>query len=293
MSIPNKALRNLGLTISLALGLSLPTITLQAAVATFEDLTPARAYGGPGGGFFENGQNMTVVSSGPGSFSGTDFVNQFSSGSATFNNVWNDPGDFWSGFAYSNTSDTTTAGFTNQYSAFPGGGAGGSDNYAIGYTASAQIDFASPTQILGAYFTNTTYAALSMLNGDPFAKQFGGVTGDDPDFFKLLINGLDDTGNIVGTVEYFLADYRFADNALDYVVDTWEYVALDSLGAVSALSFGFESSDVGGFGINTPTYFALDDLTPVPLPASLWLLISAVAALFAIGRRKSGQVRAQ
>jgi hypothetical protein len=39
------------------------------------------------------------------------------------------------------------------------------------------------------------------------------------------------------------------------------------------------SSDVGAFGINTPTYFAIDDITPVatpvPLPAAPLILVPA------------------
>jgi hypothetical protein len=48
------------------------------------------------------------------------------------------------------------------------------------------VSFTSPTPVTvtGAYFTNTTYAALSMLSGDSFAKKFGGASGDDPDWFK-------------------------------------------------------------------------------------------------------------
>jgi hypothetical protein len=36
-----------------------------------------------------------------------------------------------------------------------------------------------------------TYAALSMRDGDGFAKQFGGASGDDPDYFLLTITGRD------------------------------------------------------------------------------------------------------
>ena len=42
----------------------------------------------------------------------------------------------------------------------------------------------------GAYFTNTTYTALSMLNGDGFAKQFGGASGTDADWYNITIEGL-------------------------------------------------------------------------------------------------------
>ena len=61
------------------------------------------------------------------------------------------------------------------------------------------------------------------------------------------------------------------DSADDFILDTWAFVALDSLGIVAALKFALSSSDVGAFGINTPTYFAIDNVQPVPVPAALWL----------------------
>ena len=76
---------------------------------------------------------------------------------------------------------------------------------------------------------------------------------------------------VTGEVEFYLADYRFADNGEDYIVDTWEYIDLSSLGAVKSLEFGLSSSDVGDFGMNTPAYFALD--TVVPEPSSMALMV--------------------
>ena len=122
-----------------------------------------------------------------------------------------------------------------------------------------------------------------MLNGDQFAKQFGGPTGDDPDFFSVTLTGVDGGGAETGAVTFFLADYRFADNSLDYVVNDWQKVDLTPLGAARSIGLSFASSDVGQFGINTPTYVALDDLTLVPEPASLALL--AVGGLLLRRRR--------
>jgi hypothetical protein len=128
------------------------------------------------------------------------------------------------------------------------------------------------------FVTNTTYAALSMLEGDGWAKQFGGDTGNDADWFKLTAYGTDAAGQVVdASVEIYLADYRFADNSLDYILDTWAYLDLSELAAAGAqsLHFNVSSSDVGSSGMNTPAYFAMDDLTyttpaqAVPEPASL------------------------
>jgi len=180
----------------------------------------------------------------------------FTSGGITFLN----DGSF-SGFSASTTMDSTTPGFGNQYSNITGSGTGGSAGFGIAFSDST-IVLSTPRTVLGAEFTNTTYAALSMRDGD----------------------AIDDLGGSTGFVELMLADYRFADGALDFILDQWVFLDLTGLGIVSELRFGFESSDVGTFGINTPTYFAIDNLVTAPEPGLTLLLGLGLAAL-ASGRR--------
>ena len=195
-------------------------------------------------------------------------------------------GGVYAGWSYSNVNDTTTAGFGNQYAAFTGTGLGGSGNYAIGY-GSGPVTFAAGQRPTSVYLTNTTYAALSMLQGDSFAKKFGGASGNDADFFDVTFtgrSGVAGTGDVTGSVTFRLADYTFADNALDYVVRNWTQIDLTPLGNAASMNLSFASSDVGDFGINTPVYVAVDNLVTVPEPASLAGL--AVAGGLLLRRRK-------
>jgi hypothetical protein len=235
---------------------------------------------------------------------GQDSAGGFTSRGASFNNVYTDFGGgfyVWDGFAYSNVVDTTTAGFGNQYAAYhlPGGGGDHSTQYGIcfsfNYSGSTVVDsfarIALPagTRPESIRLTNTTYTALAMRDGDGFAKKFGGVTGDDPDFFRLLIQGRDSSNHLTGTVEFYLADYRFADPALDYIVSQWTSVDLSSLREMTtALTFQLTTSDVGEFGSNTPSYFALDNLavTAVPEPLSL-CLVGGLAGTVWFWRRRN------
>ncbi|HIG70115.1 MAG: DUF4465 domain-containing protein [Myxococcales bacterium] len=209
----------------------------------------------------------------------------FSSGGITFLN----DGSF-SGFSASTTMDTTTPGFTNQYSNITGAGAGGSSGFGIAFSNST-IVLPTPQVVSGAEFTNTTYAALSMLDGDSFAKQFGGSGGSDPDFFRLLVEGIDDLGSSTGIIELMLADYRFVDDSLDFVLDEWVFLDLAGLGVVSELRFDFESSDFGMFGINTPAYFAIDNLVTIPEPGHAMLIGLGLMALASLRNWGLGVLR--
>ncbi len=231
-------------------------------------------------------------------YNGSDGAGGFHSQGVFFNNTFTDYGGgfyAWSGWSVSNTTDTTTPGYLNQYSAFPGGGAGGSAFYAVAWesqSGDAYLELPPGTSVEAMRVTNTTYAALSMLYGDSFAKKFGGPTGEDPDWFKVIVTGLDEHNAPIGQVEFYLADYRFADHTLDYVLDEWMLVDLTSLSAARKLSFGLESSDVGGFGMNTPAYFAMDRLVFVPEPGSaLAVWLGGMALLVRRRRRKEESPR--
>lgn len=250
------------------------TVISTAAVIDFGDLTvPAIGY--------ENGANL---------------AGNFTSGGASFSNSYNSTFDSWDGFSYSIKGDTTTAGYLNQYSVITGGGsdaAGGAvpgNVFAVGYTG-----FPSPTislspsasRPLSLRVTNTTYTALSMQNGDMFAKKFGGSSGNDPDFLKLTVTAVGAGNSLLGSLDVFLADFRFADNAQDYILRDWSLVDLSSFGGgVSELQFTLASSD-NSFGfMNTPSYFAIDNVIAVPEPGTAALLLIGCIA-FGARRRRS------
>jgi hypothetical protein len=205
-------------------------------------------------------------------WNGSDGSGGFVSGSAHFSNYYDTTYYSWEDFAYSNMTDTAAEGWGAQYNAITGSGEGGSANYAVGYVGwlgVPTITLDNAGVIDGLYVTNTNYAYYSMLNGDMFAKKFGGETGDDEDWFLLTITGKDGDGAATGSVDFYLADYRFADNGLDYIVDTWSFIDLGSLGQVKSLEFTLSSSDVGEWGMNTPASFALDSIVPEPATIAL------------------------
>jgi hypothetical protein len=231
-------------------------------VAGFEDLPlsvpPMEAYAGPGGGAYYNG---------------SDGAGGFSTGGVRFGNDYNADWMSWAGWAYSTTSDVETAGFGNQYSAFPGGAADG-NVYGVTFAPSVielPTGYRAPVSLKVA---NTTYAALSMRDGDMFAKKFGDdpatpdvVETDFPDWYKLIITATGLSIERLESMEIYLADFRGPDEA-DFIADQWIEVDLTLLydgfassgDHVATLEFSLESSDIGDFGMNTPAYIAIDEL---------------------------------
>lgn len=196
-------------------------------------------------------------------WNGSDLSGSFKSSDITFYNTYTKStyGDYWNGFVYSNTTDVSTGGYANQYSAITGKGYEGSANYAVCYPyPSAIAEYKATTKTSGFYVTNSTYAYLSMKNGDPFAKKFGGPSGNDPDYFKLMIEALDADGKPVDTIYFYLADFRSVDNSKDYILNKWTWVDLSNLKEAKKLRFSLSSSDNSYGFMNTPGYFCMDDL---------------------------------
>jgi len=202
---------------------------------------------------------------------GSDGSGGFSSGNIFVANSYNENYGSWSGWAISNTTDTLTPGFMNQYSSITGGGVDGSSTYAVSFFASNMVltGEGAGKVVDGMYITNNTYAYLSMRDGDQFAKKFGGVDGNDPDFFLLTIKKYFNGALSTDSIDFYLADYRFEDNSQDYIVDEWTYLDLSSLGNVDSLQFTLMSSDTSSFGFNTPGYFCVDNVTTTDVLASL------------------------
>jgi hypothetical protein len=161
-------------------------------------------------------------------------------------------GGSWRGFAISSLTDSLTGGWFNQYSTIAGHGAAGSQQFALVFdTASIYLPQSHGKQKpVSVMITNSTYAYFDMLDGSDFSDAF-----EDGDWFKVVFKGFD--GDVqTGKVEFYLADCRDGKNTL---VREWTEVNLRKLGQPELITIGFESSDVGEWGINTPKYVCLDN----------------------------------
>ena len=211
-----------------------------------------------------DGSDYSGTSDGFGLF---DTIIEFNSHqfSSQYDTTWGASGGYWSeGWAFSNRTADTSVG--DAFSSYAGGAYSGS-NYAIGQNGSEIILAGGVSPELR--ITNVNYAAYSMLNGDSFGKEFGsqydangsldGTDGEDWFLLKILCYNLSDV--LVDSVELYLADYRFADNTQDYIQKDWTTVSLNSSETLGRLKFSLTSSDEGQWGMNTPAFFAIDDLS--------------------------------
>ena len=224
------------------------------------------------GTILEGFENVTLnpESYDNGSSGNGDFVFSGSILSNFYDDIWGS----WNGFSISNITDNTTAGWGNQYSTFTGAGMN-SENYAVFYPDGyISGNVSSADYSIDSFFvTNTTFAAISMRDGDAIGKKFGSIYAADgttidgtngEDYLKLWIFGYESEAINAqkDSVLVLLADYRFSDNAQDFILDKWQKVDLTSFNfPVLKVTFRIESSDIGVWGINTPTYFSIDNIT--------------------------------
>lgn len=165
----------------------------------------------------------------------------------------------WEGFTISQV-DTDTM---NVFSCVAKGGVQGEGTpYAIGYYSdyvSSTLGYASNMILFNeVYYPEYVYICQ---NSNTFEAISNGLTPankfTEKDSLVLTISGIDDEWHDTQQVVYFLALGREFNQG-------WVKVDLSSIGATKGLSFRIRSTDVGQWGTNTPTYFALDKLTINP-----------------------------
>lgn len=180
------------------------------------------------------------------------------------------------GMFISQYNDMETVGYQNQCSVFCRdektgfGGHGGSKTFGLGFGHCDSIPSAYSTDnrpeirftdskkeavIDHAYIANTTYAALSMRDGDGFNKAF---SYQGRSWFAWTATGYKADGSQSASVVFYLADFRTA--GAGGIVTGWNKVDLTPLGEVNKVVFNLHSSDTGTYGMNTPSYFAIDDI---------------------------------
>lgn len=187
----------------------------------------------------------------------------FLSGSYKFHNGAKPNQNYFYDCMYSNETATTYSGLQDQWRNIVGKGYDNSENYGISYPQEGTIDVMNKENgdnIRGFYVTNTAWVYDAVKKGDGMSDVAGSFQKGD--YFKLIIKGKK-ADNTESQVEYYLADYRAENEADHYVLDTWQWVDLSSLGEVKSVSFKMEGTKKNNWGLTTPTYFAFDNFNGV------------------------------
>lgn len=187
-------------------------------------------------------------------------------------------GSYWSGFVLTRSKDLTDysqstddSWINHDCTSMSGGGiVGVGTPYVVGYwnssegiepeSPSLKIEMADASAFEAEYVwvNNTSYTYYAIKDGTPWSKTF--AAGD---WYKVEFYGVTTEGTVVGPVEQYLADYRADSDVNHYIIKDWTVVNLLPLNAKGSLKYIYlqmQSSDVGQWGINTPTYVALDRL---------------------------------
>ena len=240
-----------GLYVDMNISVSGEEVIINVGTATFDDVT----------------LNASGI------WTGANENNLMVSGGWFFTNTYWPAYSAWGGFTASNHTDMTQTGLNAQYTAATGAGFDGSDQYGVAYVMGYGVPtdvYAADGQehtVTGFYVTNNLWAYNHILEGETGVTPFGGTSGNDPDWFKLTATGKNAAGQTVGTAEFYLADYRFENNDEDYVLNTWEWFDLSTLGAVQTISFELSSTKNNTYGMVTPAYFCLENFNgEAPLP---------------------------
>lgn len=124
------------------------------------------------------------------------------------------------------------------------------DGYSSSYTTAPSFYFSDGISrvIDHMYVAPTTYVLNVEKNGNGMASALG-----SDGWFKIVATGLDEDGNVTGTAEFYL----YKDGK---AVEDWTKWELSSLGKVLMVQFDMQGSDSGDYGLNTPAYFAYDDV---------------------------------
>lgn len=186
----------------------------------------------------------------------TAYSGGFISGNLTCNNIYNSSWGSWSGMACSSHTDMDSIGYGNQYSVHATSGARGSENFAlICPSDSAICTFEQETEVKSLMINNSTYTYWALKEGkDGFGLVKKFTSGD---YFYITITGYDSGGSITGSIQVYLADFRYNKT---YICEDWTEVKLESLGKVKKISFKFTSTDTGDYGMNTPGYACIDNI---------------------------------
>lgn len=206
-------------------------------------------------------EDMSNVFNGKTYWNGEDGSGKLQDDFFVYTNNYNAEWGSWDGFALSCSTSTSFSSdnyLTDQYNCCTR--SSNSKNFLVGYysaysngeptiytTVSKTDQTRRPFYPIQVDVANAAYTYNSIMNGDAYAKKF-----DTSDYLYLYVTGYKDDKE-TKKIKLPLAEQGS-------ILAAWATADLRSLGLVDEIRFSMDSSDKGQYGINTPTYFCLDNL---------------------------------
>lgn len=175
-------------------------------------------------------------------------------------NGWGDNAYWGGGHAVSNyiEADLTKGTYMNQLAIPVAAGHNGSKNFCVHNGFSSYSGAPVPALTFGdgnarvidhMYVCPTTYLLRMLAIGDNYTKSLAEQKGS----LWITATGYDVDGKVTGSVQFDLCkDGKFISN--------WKKFDLTPLGKVLTVEFDMAGTDTGTYGLNTPAYFAYDDV---------------------------------
>ena len=179
-------------------------------------------------------------------------------------------GYYWDGFTICKSSYNATGGTEHQWSNMAGGGVNVTADgvsvdpekpYVIAFwswfyedpSLAIMFDNGNAYDVKGMYINNTPYAYYCCTE----ENSFGRPLNQEGDYFKVIAHGVHEDGS-ESTTELELCGFH---NGQFSGITDWTWWDMSELGKVVEIYFTMESTDTGDYGMNTPAYFAMDQLT--------------------------------
>lgn len=168
-----------------------------------------------------------------------------------------------SGFEISNVSDASYNDYSHPLAAQPLEGANGTENYAVAFVP---VDFMGPdpaatipvevkfSNVPENYKLSSISVANQLIAYDYMQQNFAA----NEFYMHLIVRMYDEQMEMIDSVIFPLADYT---GSTGYILEDWEAIDFSEIEEnIAMLTFDLVGNDMGQYGLNTPAYFALDEI---------------------------------
>lgn len=186
------------------------------------------------------------------------------------NKVGETSADWW--YSYKNQCSVYNTASTD--GANSGAGANGSNTFALingyddpnSFSPAASFEFTSSAEYLveSIDICPNSYLYGVVTGGNDFGSTTAVSLINSKGWFKILAYGFDAAGNPTNggnPVEKYVCDYRDEASPKIAIATVWQTWDLSALGKVNKVKFDFDGSDKNNYGLLTPTYMCVDNVS--------------------------------